>query len=130
MKVWVVFALAAAFLAGCSINETNDNERRGSTNEETRYVTQLVTVEETVEESSKGTEESSVSQEQLPEEVLALQYDYINDGSFEEAYSLFAEQSRREVSLGQYRAFFEANAPYSVTDYSFSPAHRRALRNG
>jgi hypothetical protein len=122
MKVWVVFAFAAAFLASCASNETNDNEKRGSTNEETRYITQMVTVEETVEENSKGTEESSVSQKQSPEDVLALQYEYINSGSFEEAYSLFAEQSRREVSLEQYTAFFEANAPYSVTDYSFSPA--------
>ncbi len=42
-------------------------------------------------------------------------------GDFEEAYALFAEQSRREVSLAQYSTFFEDNAPYSVTDYSFSP---------
>ncbi len=55
----------------------------------------------------------------MPEDVLALQYEYINRGDFEQAYSLFAQQSRQEVSLGQYRAFFEANAPYSVTDYSF-----------
>jgi hypothetical protein len=51
---------------------------------------------------------------------LALQYEYINRGDFEKAYSLFAKQSQREVSLEQYGAFFEANAPYSVTDYSFS----------
>jgi hypothetical protein len=35
--------------------------------------------------------------------------------------SLFAEQSQQEVSLGQYQAFFETNAPYSLADYSFSP---------
>jgi hypothetical protein len=57
-----------------------------------------------------------------PEDVLALQYEYINRGDYDRAYSLFARQSRREVSLEQYRAFFEANAPYSVTNYSFSPA--------
>ena len=51
---------------------------------------------------------------------MALQYEYINRGDFEKAYSLFAEQSQQEVSLEQYGAFFEANAPYSVTDYSFS----------
>ena len=81
---------------------------------------QMVTVEETG--SSRTTEEPSASEEQAPEDVLALQYEYINTRNFEDAYALFAEQSRQEVSLRQYRAFFEANAPYSVTDYAFSPA--------
>jgi hypothetical protein len=54
------------------------------------------------------------------EEVLALQYECINRGDFEKAYSLFAEQSRREVSSEQYRVFFEANAPYSLSGYLFS----------
>jgi hypothetical protein len=111
IKLLALIVVAAALLPGCSGNETN---------EETKYVTQMVTVEETV--SSKTTEEPSASEEREPEDVLALQYEYINSGNFEEAYSLFAEQSRQEVSLTQYRAFFEANAPYSVTDYSFSPA--------
>src|SRR5215204_6162374 len=118
-------ALAAAFLAGCTGNETNDKEKRGSTSEETRFVTQLVTVERTVEETTVATGGPCVTQEQPPEDVLALQYEYINNGEFEEAYSLFAEQSRREVSLAQYRAFFEDNAPYSVTDYSFVPVRVR-----
>jgi hypothetical protein len=122
MKVWVVLVLGVAFLAGCGSNETNDNEKRGPANEETRFVTQMVTVEET----TVVTEAPSVSQEQPPEDVLALQYEYINGGDFEEAYQLFAEQSRREVSLEQYWTFFEANAPYSVTDYSFSPAEIQA----
>jgi hypothetical protein len=47
MKVWVVLVLGMAFLAGCGSNETNDNEKRGPANEETRFVTQIVTVEET-----------------------------------------------------------------------------------
>lgn len=121
----MVVALAAAFLVGCSSNETNDKEKRGSTSEETRFVTQLVTVERTVEQTTVPTGGPCVTQEQPPEDVLALQYEYINNGEFEEAYSLFAEQSRREVSLAQYRAFFEDNAPYSVTDYSFVPVRVR-----
>ena len=125
MKAWVVAALAAAFLVGCSSNETNDKEKRGSTSEETRFVTQLVTVEKTVEETVEETTSviggACVVQERPPEDVLALQYEYINSGDFEEAYELFAEQSRREVSLAQYSTFFEDNAPYSVTDYSFVP---------
>ena len=122
MRIWVVVALAAAFLVGCSSNETNDKEKRGSTSEETRFVTQLVTVERTVEETTVVSEEPCVTQEQRPEDILALQYEYINSGDFQQACALFAEQSRREVSLAQYRGFFEDNAPYSVTDYSFSPA--------
>src|SRR5215212_593649 len=113
MRVWVVVALAAAFLGGCTSNETNDKERRSSTSEETRFVTQLVTVEQTTRETTLATEGPCVTQEQPPEDVLALQYEYINSGDFEEAYSLFAEESRREVSLERYRAFFEDNAPYS-----------------
>src|SRR4028118_148153 len=120
--MWVVVALAAAFLVGCSSNETNDKEKRGSTSEETRFVTQPITVEQTVEETAAVGGGRCVTQEQSPEDVLALQYEYINSGDFEEAYALFAGQSQREVSLEQYRAIFEANAPYSVTDYSFSPA--------
>src|ERR687896_27912 len=121
MRVWVVVALVAASLVGCTSNETNDKEKRGSTSEETSFVTQLVTVEQT----TSVTGGPCVTQEQSPEDVLALQYEYINNGDFEEAYALFAEQSRREVSLAQYRAFFEDNAPYSVTDYSFSPERVR-----
>jgi uncharacterized protein YcfL len=59
MKAWVVVTLAAAFLVGCTSNETEDKEKRGSTKEETRYVTQLVTVEQTVEETTVVTEESN-----------------------------------------------------------------------
>ncbi len=113
MRVWVMVALVAAFLVGCTSNETNDKEKRSSISEETRFVTQLVTVEQTVEETTSVTGGPCVTQEQSPEDVLALQYEYINSGDFEEAYTLFAEQGRREVSLAQYMAFFEANAPYS-----------------
>jgi hypothetical protein len=125
MRVWVVVALVAASLVGCTSNETNDKEKRGSTSEQTSFVTQLVTVEQTIEQTTSVTGGPCVTQEQSPEDVLALQYEYINSGDFEEAYALFAEQSRREVSLAQYRAFFEDNAPYSVTDYSFSPERVR-----
>ena len=85
----------------------------------------MVTVEQTVEETTVSTGELCVTQEQPPEDVLALQYEYINGGDFEEAYLLFAEQSRQEISLAQYRAFIEDNAPYSVTDYSLVPVRVR-----
>jgi hypothetical protein len=119
VKVWVVLVRGMAFLAGCGSNETNDNEKRGPANEETRFVAQIVTVEET----TVVTKAPSVSQEQPPEDVLALQYEYINSSDFEEAYLLLAEQSRREVSLEQCRACFEDNsgsveAAFTVTSAS------------
>lgn len=55
-------------------------------------------------------------------DVLALQYQYINAGDYESAYELFDETSKQAISLEQYRGFFEANAPYSLTDYSFPSA--------
>ncbi len=126
MRGWtafVVWVVLLALLAGCG-NQTDDNAKEtgegGPAKEETRFVTQMVTVEETA--PSDTADEPAESQGQSPEDFLALQYEYINRGDFEEAYALFAGQSQREVSLEQYRAFFEANAPYSVTDYSFSPA--------
>src|SRR5918994_5059485 len=85
------------------------------------FVTQLVSGEQTVEETTSVIGGSYVIQERPPEDVLAFQYEYINSGDFEEAYELFAEQSQREVTLAQYSTFFEDNAPYSVTDYSFVP---------
>jgi len=126
MRGWtafVVWVVLLALLAGCG-NQTDDNAKEtgegGPAKEETRFVIQMVTVEETA--PSDTADEPAESQGQSPEDVLALQYEYINRGDFEEAYALFAGQSQREVSLEQYRAFFEANAPYSITDYSFSPA--------
>ncbi len=94
----------------------------------TQEVTKVVTVEETVaapevtaKRAEAGTmvEEEAATQEGSPEEALTLQYQYINSGDYESAYALFAQQSQQEVSVEQYRAFFEANAPYSLTEYSF-----------
>ncbi len=56
---------------------------------------------------------------QSPENVLISQYEFINAGDYESAYALFDEGSKQAVTPEQYRAFFEANAPYSVTGYSF-----------
>ena len=83
MRVWVVVTLVAALLVGCTSNETNDKGKRGSTSEETRFVTQLVTVEQTVKETNVATGGPCVTQEQPPEDVLALQYEYINSGDYE-----------------------------------------------
>lgn len=63
--------------------------------------------------------EQTSAQGQSPEDVLALQYDYVNAGDYEAAYELFADESQQLVSSGQYRAYFESNAPYQITSYSF-----------
>jgi len=147
--VVVVVAMLLAGCGSNEVDNTKETKERGSAKEETRLVTHIVTVEEpapskTPNEQDKvleptppktpaeqdtdveltppktPTKQAARQEEGSPEDVLALQYEYINTGDFEQAHSLFAQQSRREVSLGQYRAFFEANAPYSVTDYSFS----------
>ena len=54
-----------------------------------------------------------------PEEILARQYRLINGGEYGAAYALFADESKALVPPQEYGAFFEANAPYSITDYSF-----------
>jgi hypothetical protein len=120
--------LVMLFGVGCG-GESSEKENSVEAPQETRQENG-VTVEETTAprettEATTGFEFSvgrSPMDEESPEDVLALQYEYINRGDFEQAYSLFAERSRSEVSLAQYKAFFEDNAPYSVTDYSFSPA--------
>lgn len=61
----------------------------------------------------------SAAAEESPEDVLALQYRLINAGDYDGAYALFDEQSKQLVSPEQYRAYFDSNAPYLITDYSF-----------
>lgn len=125
--------LALMFLASSCSDEQN-----GSTGEEarpeTREVTRTVTVAQAPEESEPSVSESerearapSAEQapdgeavaEDSPEDVLDFQYRLINAGDYEGAYTLFAERSKQLVSPEQYRAYFESNAPYSITDYSF-----------
>jgi len=54
----------------------------------------------------------------VPEEVLALQYEYVDMAAYEQAYALFAEQSQAKVSLQQYSDYMSTD-PSAVTDYSF-----------
>ena len=138
MKPWAyLMVLPVPLLADCGGNEASEDpkesEKPGLAKEETRLVTLIVTVEEPAPSKTSKEQDMVVEptppkipkekqgsrQEGSPEDVLALQDEYINRGNFQSAYSLFAYQSRQEASLNRYRAFFEANAPYSVTDYSF-----------
>ncbi len=63
--------------------------------------------------------EADASGEVTPEEVLALQYQYINARNYEAAYDLFTEESKQLVSLEQYRAFFKDAGYYNIVDYTF-----------
>jgi hypothetical protein len=56
------------------------------------------------------------------EEILALQYEYLNMTAWKQAYGLFAEESKREVSLEQYEAYMGSGyseRPTAVVDYAF-----------
>lgn len=124
----IVAFSAALFFVGCTGEQTQSGKQKQSGKQEpSSEAASEPTTEPTADQRKAGqaneTEKEASSQPpegRSPEEVLALQYEYINRGDFDKAYSLFAEQSQQEVSLAQYRAFFEDNAPYSVTDYSFS----------
>lgn len=82
----------------------------------------------TVLEGVEAPPEVEVPPARSPEETLALQYERINAGDYEGAYELFAGRSKRVVSPEQYRAFFEANAPYEISEYSVSPVEERGDR--
>ncbi len=59
------------------------------------------------------------------EEILALQYEYLNMTAWERAYELFAEESKREVSLERYETYMdsgESERPTAVIEYAFPSA--------
>jgi len=126
----IVAFSAALFFVGCTGEQTqSSNQKQSGKQEPSSEAASEPTTETTVDQRENSEAPSSKSQAgkasqpaegRPPGEVLGLQYEYINRGDFENAYSLFADQSQQEVFLEQYGAFFEANAPYSVTDYSFS----------
>ena len=70
-------------------------------------------------------DEQLAAQEGSPEEVLALQYRLINAGDYEGAYALFDDESKLLITPEQYTSYFESNAPYSITDYSFLSVDNR-----
>ncbi|MDQ3316915.1 MAG: thermonuclease family protein [Actinomycetota bacterium] len=60
-----------------------------------------------------------------PEKVLASQYRHINSGDYGAAYDLFDDGSRELVPLERYEAYFQSEAPYEITSYSFPSAQVR-----
>jgi hypothetical protein len=126
----VLLLFVALGLVACA------SEERGAVQDQDRGATRAATParEAPPETNSAATEKTSALEASAepsspcggsPEEVLDLQYRLINAGDYEGAYALFAERSKRVISPEQYRAFFEENAPYSVTDYSFPKVDAR-----
>ncbi len=59
------------------------------------------------------------------EEILALQYEYLNMTAWKRAYELFAEESKREVPLEQYETYMDSGhseRPTAVIEYAFPSA--------
>ena len=59
------------------------------------------------------------------EEILALQYEYLNMTAWKRAYELFAEESKREVSLEEYETYMDgghSERPTAVIEYAFPSA--------
>lgn len=78
--------------------------------------------DESMEPINQGAEvdlSAEAPEEIPPEDILALQYEYVTMAAFDEAYALFADQSQQLVSPEQYKAFFENVGPYGTKNYSF-----------
>jgi hypothetical protein len=55
-----------------------------------------------------------------PEEIVALQFEYINMARWEQAYELHARESKDQFSLQQYTDYASRLQPVSYLSYSFS----------
>jgi hypothetical protein len=122
VRLWILVTgllTSALVFAACGSEERAPVEGDERTMTRTVVVTEADPPDTTRADRRPGGETDAAQDGGSPEDVLALQYRLINAGDYEGAYALFAEQSKQLISPGQYRAFFEANAPYSVTDYSF-----------
>lgn len=124
--VLLVLLVCVASSCGTEQSSPTGEEAEPQPREVTKEVTRTVTVAEApkapeAERDAPSPPSSTETQEgkDSPEDVLALQYRLINAGDYEGAYALFSEQSKQLVSPQQYRTYFEENAPYSITDYSF-----------
>ncbi len=126
LMLLLVFALSS-----CATEQGGPTGEEAPAKPETREVTKTVTVAEapekeetTVPETTRATSSPppAAAQAGSPEDVLALQYRLINAGDYEGAYALFDELSKKVATPEQFRTYFEANAPYSITDYSFLAA--------
>lgn len=122
----VLFSLSACSDSTQGQQEQQTQQEQGSQrNERTKVVER--TVVKTVEAPKKTaderqpstTQKEQASKEPAPEETLALQYQYLNEGNYGAAYSLFTEQSKQLISLEQYRAWFENAGNYQITNFSF-----------
>jgi hypothetical protein len=126
LRILALIPLLVFGTFACSSGQGSEEQVRTVT----KTVTQTVDTSEpasgketaasTREVSAADPEENSSPTQTAPEDILAEQYRYINQGRYERAYDTFTPQSQEIVSLDQYIAFFEANAPYTVDGYSFT----------
>ncbi len=130
--------LAVFALSSCGTEQggPTGEDAKAPTREVTREVTKTVTVAQAPEDGEDAAptptsppdatpDGQAATQQGSPEEVLALQYRLINAGDYEGAYALFDDKSKLLITSEQYIAYFEANAPYFITDYSFLSVDNR-----
>lgn len=131
MKVSTLIVLLFTLIVGVACSEPTETQqeqgqetqrKQGQEQDERTKVIER-TVIKTVEAPERtGVEEQAVPEapeEPAPEETLALQYQYLNEGNYDAAYNLFTEQSKQLISLEQYRAWFENAGNYQITNFSF-----------
>lgn len=120
----IILLLTAVGGVACSSSPGGQREQGQETQQKQGERTKVIerTVVRTVEAPERTVEERAepeAPEDPAPEETLALQYQYINEGDYEAAYDLFTEQSKQLVSPEQYRAYFENAGYYNIVDYAF-----------
>lgn len=134
LRLTAVLSLAIFTGVACSTQEQGETEVKTVTETVTKTVSASVGDSESPDESETTSEQTASEQEapeqesteqtqtaqESPEDTLATQYQYLNSGQYEQAYELFAPQSKEVVSLEQYLAYFEARPSYAVDTYSFN----------
>jgi len=119
----VLLAVLLVFVACSETNTPSEqpgNKGTERAEKQTTHEAQGSHKELTHEGVAKATsDEHTKHQTQSPKDVLASQYQYINEGNYGMAYDLFANQSQQLVSLEEYNAYFASVAPYEIESYSF-----------
>lgn len=137
-RAFPLLVLAAVMvLAGCSAPDSQGDsagkgrgsekaakyERRGSDRSQTERFerwSQDPPSAAGAQYSSSSAADAQYSTGPSPDDVLSSQYQHINTGRYGAAYDLFDAGSQQLVSLEDYKAYFASEAPYEITDHSFS----------
>jgi hypothetical protein len=121
----LLFTLAVGVACADLTEDQQEQETRQEQAQQQDERTRVIerTVVRTVEAPERTVEqpaEPETPEVPAPEETLALQYQYINEGNYEAAYELFSERSKQLVSPEQYRTYFENAGYYEIIEYAFS----------